>query len=107
MHHHWHRVATRAWKVPCRTPAPSFLPLRIPAEKLKAKLPTHRPPLPQPCVFRVDYALEQAGGKEFGTVFINEKENVAATLLAAGWAKVSCWVQCLPVGMEHAGGCAR
>lgn len=42
----------------------------------------------KPCVFRVDYTLEQAGGKEFGTVFINEKENVAATLLAAGWAKV-------------------
>lgn len=39
-------------------------------------------------MFRVDYTLEQAGGKEFGTVFINEKENVAATLLAAGWAKV-------------------
>ena len=46
------------------------------------------PALLQPCVFRVDYTLEQAGGKEFGTVFINEKENVAATLLAAGWAKV-------------------
>lgn len=60
--------------------------------------PTHRPTgcstLPptaclQPCVFRIDYALEAAGGKEFGTVFINEKENVAVSLLGAGWGKVS------------------
>ena len=42
----------------------------------------------QPCVFRVDYQLEQAGNKEFGTVFVNEKENVAVSLVAAGLAKV-------------------
>lgn len=39
-------------------------------------------------MFRVDYVLEQAGNKEFGTVFINEKENVALTLAAAGLARV-------------------
>jgi staphylococcal nuclease domain-containing protein 1 len=39
-------------------------------------------------VFRVDYALEQAGGKEFGSVFVNDKENVALALVTAGWAKV-------------------
>lgn len=32
--------------------------------------------------------LEQAGNKEFGSVFINEKENVALTLVAAGLARV-------------------
>ena len=57
-------------------------------------------------MFRVDYALEQAGGKEFGTVFINEKENVAVKLLAAGWAKVGAWVcgcvPCQPAGPEQA-----
>ncbi|KAI3435969.1 hypothetical protein D9Q98_002027 [Chlorella vulgaris] len=42
----------------------------------------------KPCVFRVDYALEQAGGKEFGSVFVNDKENVALALVTAGWAKV-------------------
>ena len=60
-------------------------------------LPAARPPvclfacLPaclQPCVFRVDYQLEQAGNKEFGTVFVNEKENVAVSLVGAGLAKV-------------------
>jgi staphylococcal nuclease domain-containing protein 1 len=39
-------------------------------------------------VFRVDYQLEQAGNKEFGTVFVNEKENVAVSLVGAGLAKV-------------------
>lgn len=46
------------------------------------------PPPLQPCVFRVDYVLEQAGGKEFGSVFVNEKENAALSLVAQGWAKV-------------------
>lgn len=39
-------------------------------------------------MFRVDYALEQAGGKEFGSVFINERDNVALALVGAGLAKV-------------------
>lgn len=42
----------------------------------------------QSCVFRVDYALEQAGGKEFGSVVINERDNVSISLVAAGWARV-------------------
>ena len=42
----------------------------------------------KPCVFRVDYALDAAGGREFGTVFINEKDNLALASVAAGWAKV-------------------
>lgn len=45
-------------------------------------------PCLQPCVFRIEYALEQAGGREFGSVFINEKENVALAVVAAGMAKV-------------------
>ncbi|KAG7669099.1 hypothetical protein Ndes2526B_g00826 [Nannochloris sp. 'desiccata'] len=42
----------------------------------------------KPCVFRVDYALEAAGGREFGTVFVNEKENVALASVAAGFSRV-------------------
>lgn len=45
-------------------------------------------PLPQPVIFRVEYALEQAGGREFGSVFLSERENVALALVAAGLAKV-------------------
>lgn len=43
---------------------------------------------PQPVIFRVEYALEQAGGREFGSVFLSERENVALALVAAGLAKV-------------------
>jgi len=42
----------------------------------------------KPCVFRIDYALEAAGGREFGTVFVNEKENVALASVAAGFSRV-------------------
>lgn len=42
----------------------------------------------KPCVFRVDYALEAAGGREFGSVFVNDKENIALASVAAGWARV-------------------
>ncbi|KAL4429360.1 hypothetical protein ABPG77_005134 [Micractinium sp. CCAP 211/92] len=42
----------------------------------------------KPCVFRIDYQLEAAGNREFGSVFVNEKENVAVSLVAAGLAKV-------------------
>jgi hypothetical protein len=59
----------------------------------------HTRPALQPCVFRVDYALEAAGGREFGSVIINERENVGSALVANGLAKVgwgscmwSCWV---------------
>ena len=49
-------------------------------------------PLPysilQPCVFRTEYALEQAGGREFGSVFINDKENLSLAVVGAGMAKV-------------------
>ena len=40
------------------------------------------------CVFRVDYKLDIAGGKEFGTVFVNDKENISMSIVAAGWAAV-------------------
>lgn len=39
-------------------------------------------------MFRIDYQLEAAGNREFGSVFVNEKENVAVSLVAAGLAKV-------------------
>ena len=39
-------------------------------------------------MFRVDYAIEAAGGREFGTVFIHGKENVALASVTAGWARV-------------------
>jgi staphylococcal nuclease domain-containing protein 1 len=42
----------------------------------------------KPCVFRVDYTLDAAGGREFGTVFVNEKDNIALASVAAGWARV-------------------
>jgi staphylococcal nuclease domain-containing protein 1 len=39
------------------------------------------------CVFRVDYKLEQAGDREFGSVFFGE-QNVSLSIVTAGWAKV-------------------
>lgn len=50
----------------------------------------------QPCVFKVDYTVEQAGNKEFGSVFLqkdNKQENVALAIVQNGWAKVRdiCW----------------
>lgn len=42
----------------------------------------------QSCVFRTEYTIEQAGGREFGSVFIYDKENVALTVVAAGMAKI-------------------
>lgn len=43
----------------------------------------------QQCTFKVDYTLPTAPGMEFGSVFIGEKgENVAAAVVAAGWARV-------------------
>jgi hypothetical protein len=47
----------------------------------------------QPCVFRVDYTVDVAGGpKEFGSVFLQDekqhKENVALSVVQNGWAKV-------------------
>eukprot|EP00887_Chlorella_sp_A99_P001577 scaffold8.g1577.t1 len=43
-----------------------------------------------PCVFRVDYVLEQAATRPaFGTVFVNDgKENLGLAVVSAGWAKV-------------------
>ncbi len=43
----------------------------------------------QPVVFKVDYAVEQLGNKEFGSVFLGTT-NVAEALVAAGLAKVCC-----------------
>lgn len=42
----------------------------------------------QPCVFRTDYKVEQLGNREFGSVFLG-KENLAMTVVSAGWAKVN------------------
>lgn len=45
----------------------------------------------QPCVFKVDYTVEVAGNKEFGSVFIQQggqQENVAVSVVQNGWAKV-------------------
>jgi hypothetical protein len=44
----------------------------------------------QPCTFKVDYTLPIAPGMEFGSVFIGDQpENLAVTVVAAGWARVS------------------
>lgn len=45
----------------------------------------------QPCVFKVDYVVEVAGNKEFGSVFLQQggqQENVALSVVQNGWAKV-------------------
>jgi len=41
----------------------------------------------KPVVFKIDYAVESIG-REFGTVFVNEKENAAYAQIAGGWARV-------------------
>jgi hypothetical protein len=41
----------------------------------------------QPVVFKVDYAVEQLGNREFGSVFLGTT-NVAEAMVAAGMAKV-------------------
>eukprot|EP00951_Prasinocladus_malaysianus_P011260 scaffold83138_cov30-Prasinocladus_malaysianus.AAC.1 len=46
--------------------------------------------LAQPCVFRIDYTLEGVA-REFGSVFIgtsNPPENLAVSIVEAGWARV-------------------
>ena len=47
------------------------------------------------CVFRTDYVLEQAAGREFGSVYLDNKENLAVSVVAAGWAKVALMVTCV------------
>ncbi|GLI65134.1 hypothetical protein VaNZ11_008590 [Volvox africanus] len=42
----------------------------------------------QPCVFRVDYVVEAIGNREFGSVFLNQQDNVAIAVVANGWAKI-------------------
>lgn len=43
----------------------------------------------QACTFKVDYTLENIPGREFGSVFLTEKNvNVAVAVVAAGWSKV-------------------
>ncbi len=42
----------------------------------------------QPCTFRVDYKLDNVPGREFGSVFLTpQNENLALSVVAAGWAK--------------------
>lgn len=41
----------------------------------------------QPCTFRVDYKLDSVPGREFGSVFLASNENLALSVVAAGWAK--------------------
>ena len=44
----------------------------------------------QACTFKVDYTLPIAPGMEFGSVFIGDQpENLAVTVVTAGWARVS------------------
>lgn len=44
----------------------------------------------QPCTFKVDYTLENVPGREFGSVFLTEKnENLAVAVVSSGWSKVS------------------
>eukprot|EP00878_Enallax_costatus_P006933 GHUV01007265.1.p1 GENE.GHUV01007265.1~~GHUV01007265.1.p1 ORF type:complete len:560 (+),score=208.13 GHUV01007265.1:80-1759(+) len=45
----------------------------------------------QAVVFRVDYVVEVAGNKEFGSVFLQQgqqQENIALSIVQNGWAKV-------------------
>ncbi len=42
-------------------------------------------------MFKVDYVVQAAGNREFGTVILqngSQQENVALSVVAAGWAKV-------------------
>lgn len=42
-------------------------------------------------MFRVDYTVEVAGNKEFGSLFLQngqQQENVALSIVQNGWAKV-------------------
>lgn len=51
-------------------------------------------------MFKVDYTVEVAGNKEFGSVFLQkgqQQENVALTIVQNGWAKV-CHLQLLGCG---------
>ena len=44
----------------------------------------------QPCTFKVDYTLENVPGREFGSVFLTDKnENLAVAVVSSGWSKVS------------------
>jgi hypothetical protein len=48
-------------------------------------------------VFKVDYVVEVAGNKEFGSVFLQQggqQENVAVAVVQNGWAKVG-WLPLL------------
>lgn len=52
----------------------------------------------QAVVFRVDYVVEVAGNKEFGSVFLQQgtqQENVALSIVQNGWAKVRSTRQAL------------
>ncbi len=43
----------------------------------------------QPCTFKVDYTLENIPGREFGSVFLTDKnENLALAVVSCGWSKV-------------------
>lgn len=43
----------------------------------------------QPCTFKVDYTLENVPGREFGSVFLTDKnENLALAVVSTGWSKV-------------------
>lgn len=39
-------------------------------------------------MFKVDYTVDQLQGREFGSVFLNQTDNVALAVAGAGWAKV-------------------
>ncbi|KAK9827311.1 hypothetical protein WJX81_003519 [Elliptochloris bilobata] len=43
----------------------------------------------KPCTFKIDYKLDSVPGREFGSVFLTpQNENLALSVVAAGWAKV-------------------
>ena len=43
----------------------------------------------QPCTFKVDYTLENVPGREFGSVFLTDKnDNLAVAVVSSGWSKV-------------------
>ncbi|DBB17861.1 hypothetical protein WJX82_005615 [Trebouxia sp. C0006] len=43
----------------------------------------------QPCTFKVDYTLENIPGREFGSVFLTDKnDNLALAVVSSGWSKI-------------------
>ena len=76
----------------CRTPVAACSEFRQSGSRLYHMLAWLPSCTLQPATFKVDFTIEQAGNKEFGTVFVGS-ENLAEVMVAAGLAKVRDGVQ--------------